>query len=56
MAILSELGVTGLTHFIQMFYFHTPFGFLTFSRGIEIERWPKIGKKSNFPQCNGRLT
>ena len=34
------------THFSPMFHFYTPwkaFGFLMFSKGIEIEHWIKMG-------------
>ena len=32
-----------LTHFSPMFPFYIPFGFLTFSGGIDIEHWAKMG-------------
>ena len=38
-----------LTHFNPMFHFYTPwkrqkiFGFLTFSGGIELKHWAKMG-------------
>ena len=32
-----------LTHFSPVSHFYTPFGFLTFSGGIEMWHWTKMG-------------
>ena len=35
--------ISPLTHFEPMFHFYTPWGFLMFSGGIEVEHWLKMG-------------
>ena len=47
--ICGSLNPAASTHFNPMFHFYTPWkrqkakGFLTFSRGIEMEDWAKMG-------------